>query len=54
VSNNFVFKALNFFCVGFFIAEGPSSRRYGRTAAMRLIVQPSDEDEDYDYFLSFS
>jgi hypothetical protein len=34
--------------------EGPSSRRYGRTAAMRLIVQPCDEDEDDDYFLSFS
>jgi hypothetical protein len=33
--------------------EGPRSRRYGRTAAMRLIVQPDDEDED-DYFLSFS
>jgi hypothetical protein len=30
----------------------PRSRRYGRTAAMRLIVQPYDEDEDY--FLSFS
>jgi hypothetical protein len=36
-------------------AEGPRSRRYGRTAAMRLIVQPYDEDEDDDYyFLSFS
>jgi hypothetical protein len=34
--------------------EGPRSRRYGRTAAMRLIVQPNDEDEDHDYFLSFS
>jgi hypothetical protein len=35
--------------------EGPRSRRYGRTAAMRLIVQPYDEDEDDDYyFLSFS
>jgi hypothetical protein len=28
--------------------------RYGRTAAMRLIVQPYDEDDDYYYFLSFS
>jgi hypothetical protein len=29
-------------------------RHYGRSAAMRLIVQPYDEDEDDDYFLSFS
>jgi hypothetical protein len=36
----------------FFSGEGPRSRRYGRTAALRLIVQPCDEDED-DYFLSF-
>jgi hypothetical protein len=36
----------------FFSGEGPRSRRYGRTAAMRLIVQPYDDD-DY-YFLSFS
>jgi hypothetical protein len=35
--------------------EGPRSRRYGRTAALRLLVQPYDEDEDDDYyFLSFS
>jgi hypothetical protein len=38
----------------FFSGEGPRSRRYGRTAAVRLIVQPYDEDEDYDDFLSFS
>jgi hypothetical protein len=40
----------------FFLSdEGPRSRRYGRTAAMRLIVQPCDEDDDDDYyFLSFS
>jgi hypothetical protein len=37
----------------FFSSEGPRSRRYGRTSAMRLIVQPYDEDED-DYFLSVS
>jgi hypothetical protein len=37
-----------------FSGEGPRSRRYGRTAAMRLIVQPCDEDEDDYYFLSFS
>jgi hypothetical protein len=34
--------------------EGPRSRRYGHTAALRLIVQPCDEDEDDCYFLSFS
>jgi hypothetical protein len=34
--------------------EGPRSRRYGRTAALRLLVQPCDEDDDDDYyFLSF-
>jgi hypothetical protein len=38
----------------FFSGEGPRSRRYGRTAAMRLLVQPYDEDEDDYYFLSFS
>jgi hypothetical protein len=39
----------------FFSGEGPRSRRYGRNAAMRLIVQPYDEDDDDDYyFLSFS
>jgi hypothetical protein len=37
-----------------FIDEGPRSRRYGRTAALRLIVQPCDEGEGDDYFLSFS
>jgi hypothetical protein len=40
--------------------EGPRSRRYGRTAALRLLVQPCDEDDDDDddddgdYFLSIS
>jgi hypothetical protein len=39
----------------FLFGEGPRSRRYGRTAALRLIVQPCDEDDDDDYyFLSFS
>jgi hypothetical protein len=38
----------------FLSGEGPRSRRYGRTAALRFIVQPYDEDEDDDYFLSFS
>jgi hypothetical protein len=38
-----------------FCGEGPRSRRYGRTAAMRPIVQPYNEDEDDDdCFLSFS
>jgi hypothetical protein len=38
-----------------FSGEGPRSRRYGRTAPLRLLVQPSDEDDDDDdYFLSFS
>jgi uncharacterized membrane protein len=43
-----VTSSVVFFCGG----EGPCSRRYGRTAALRLIVQPYDEN-DY-YFLSFS
>jgi hypothetical protein len=30
----------------FFGGEGPRSRCYGRTAALRLIVQPCDEDEE--------
>jgi hypothetical protein len=30
---------------GLFSGEGPRSRRYGRTAAMRLIVQPCDEGD---------
>jgi hypothetical protein len=30
--------------------EGPCSRRYGRTAALRLLVQPCDEDDDDDYY----
>jgi hypothetical protein len=39
----------------FLSGEGPRNRRYGRTAALRLIVQPCDEDDDDDYyFLSFS
>jgi hypothetical protein len=30
----------------FFCCEGPRSRRYGRTAALRLLVQPYYEDDD--------
>jgi hypothetical protein len=41
--------------VGVFLSsEGPRSRRYGRTAAMGLLVQPCDEDDDDYYFLSVS
>jgi hypothetical protein len=37
-----------------FCGEGPRSRFYGRTAALRLIVQPCDKDEEKDdQFLSF-
>jgi hypothetical protein len=31
-----------------FCGEGPRSRYYGRTAALRLLVQPCDEDEEKD------
>jgi hypothetical protein len=35
--------------------EGPRSRSYGRTAALRLILQPCDEDEEKDdNFVHFS
>jgi hypothetical protein len=34
----------------YFFGEGPRSRCYGRTAALRLIVQPCDEDKDDQYF----
>ena len=39
----------------FLVGEGPRSRCYGRTAALRLIVQPCDEDEDDDeqFFTKF-
>jgi hypothetical protein len=37
-------------CVLFFHGEGPRSRRYGRTAALMLIVQPCDEDEQFFRF----
>jgi hypothetical protein len=30
-----------------FSGEGPRSRGYGRTAALRLIVQPCDEDDQF-------
>jgi hypothetical protein len=36
--------------------EGPRSRSYGRTAALKLIVQHCDEDEEKDdqFFFIFS
>jgi hypothetical protein len=37
----------------FFIGEGPRSRRYGRTAALRLLLQPCDGDDDDYYFCPF-
>jgi hypothetical protein len=35
--------------------RGPRSRRYGRTTTLRLLVQPYDEEEDYDddYYCPF-
>jgi hypothetical protein len=43
------------YCV-FFCGEGPRSRSYGRTAALRLVVQPRDEDEEKDdrFFFNFT
>jgi hypothetical protein len=29
------------------LQEGPRSRSYGRAAALRLIVQPCDKDEQF-------
>jgi hypothetical protein len=38
----------------FFCGEGPRSRYYGRTATLRLLVQPFDEDDEKDeQFLSW-
>jgi hypothetical protein len=34
----------------FVCGEGPRSRRYGRTAALRLIVQPRVEDSFFFVF----
>jgi hypothetical protein len=35
----------------FLHGEGPRSRCCGRTTALRLFVQPYDEDEDEQFFL---
>jgi hypothetical protein len=40
-------------CRGFFKGEGPRSRYYEITAALRLLVQPFDENEDDYYFCPF-
>jgi hypothetical protein len=40
--------------LAFFCGEGPRSRCYGRTAALRLLVQPCDEDEEKDDQFCFS
>jgi hypothetical protein len=40
----------------FFFGEGPRNRYYGRTAALRLIVQACDEDKEKDdqfFFFNF-
>jgi hypothetical protein len=37
----------------FLRGEGPRSRCYGRTTALRLFVQPYDEDEDEQSFTKF-
>jgi hypothetical protein len=37
-----------------FFCEGPRSRCYRRTAALRLIVQPSDADDEKDDQFHFS
>jgi hypothetical protein len=34
-----------------FCGKGPRSRCYGRTAALMLIVQPYDEDEQFFFIL---
>jgi hypothetical protein len=47
-----ILRGMFCFSLLFLVVKGPRSRSYGRTAAMRLIVQPYDEDDDY--FLSFS
>jgi hypothetical protein len=36
--------------LSFFLGEGRHSRRYGCTAALRLLVQPYDEDDFYYYY----
>jgi hypothetical protein len=40
--------------INFFYGEGPRSISYRRTAALRLIVQPCDEDAEKDDQFFFS
>jgi hypothetical protein len=35
------------------VKKGPAADAMGRIAAWRLLVQPWDQAEDYDYFVSF-
>jgi hypothetical protein len=44
-SPNFCYLFTN---VSFLCGKGPRSRSYGHTAALRLIVLPSDGDEEND------
>jgi hypothetical protein len=41
----FILFYLFFFSLFFIFLEGPRGRCYGRTAALRLIVQPCNEDD---------
>jgi hypothetical protein len=42
-----------FIIIFFLHGEGPRSRCYGHTTALRLFVQPYDEDEDEQFFTKF-
>jgi hypothetical protein len=44
---------LSSFFIFLFFGEGPRSRCYGRTAVLRLIVLPCDEDEEKDDLFFF-
>jgi hypothetical protein len=41
-------------CVCVWVGEGPRSRCYGHTTALRLLVQPCDEDERWSVFFIFT
>jgi hypothetical protein len=41
------FEVLSKYVFIFLFREGPRSRCYGRTAALRLIAQPCDEDDQF-------
>jgi hypothetical protein len=44
---------ISYFSSIFFSGEGHRSRRYGCTAALRLLVHPCDEDETMIIFVHF-